>query len=242
MTTKDEWQLRAQAAEAELSDLQGWVLKAMDGSLHKLIETMKELVEREAMAEQKLDKIRLILAPALTPEEIGRSIRKHLLSLRAPEHSSEDEDAGIMSYATDALRRKSLDTAGVCWKAPGEMAPACGCEPAASHPMTLASYCGAIEARAKMSLDHDLLTPLARGVIGGDLPEMSERLRRLVNAVLGRVAEHGCDCADPENGQPHTCLAGQVEEEIRALGLHPNLKDAFYAEVVVSPQQNEKKS
>lgn len=37
----------------------------------------------------------------------------------------------------------------------------------------------AIEARAKMTLDHDILPPLARGVIGGDIPDLTRQVRSL---------------------------------------------------------------
>ena len=57
----------------------------------------------------------------------GDEIRRILLSLHAPGHTKADEHIGWNSYSTDDLRKKALDAAGICWKAPGEMAPACGC-------------------------------------------------------------------------------------------------------------------
>lgn len=67
----------------------------------------------------------LQLAP-LSADETGREIRRLLLSLRAPEHSPDSEYA--CSYATDELRRRALEVAGICWLAPGEMAPTCCCD------------------------------------------------------------------------------------------------------------------
>lgn len=64
----------------------------------------------------------------LTPDEVGREIRRLLMSLHAPGHTLEDERAGHMNYGTDDLRRQALDHAGICWLAPGEMAPGCACE------------------------------------------------------------------------------------------------------------------
>jgi hypothetical protein len=58
------------------------------------------------------------------PKSVGRQIRTLLLSLKAA------TDPGVspwQSHSTDALRRAALDYAGICWLAPGEMAPACCC-------------------------------------------------------------------------------------------------------------------
>lgn len=62
-----------------------------------------------------------------TPDEVGREIRRLLTLLHAPGHTLEDEFAGRMNYDTDELRRQALDRAGICWLAPGEMAPGCAC-------------------------------------------------------------------------------------------------------------------
>lgn len=61
------------------------------------------------------------------PNEVGTEIRRLLMSLHAPGHTLDDERAGHMSYSTDELRRQALDRAGICWLAPGEMAPGCCC-------------------------------------------------------------------------------------------------------------------
>jgi len=63
----------------------------------------------------------------LTPSEAGQEIRRLLMSLHAPGHTLDDERAGRLNYATDELRQQALDRAGICWPAPGEMAPACCC-------------------------------------------------------------------------------------------------------------------
>lgn len=59
----------------------------------------------------------------MTPDAAGLEIRRLLLALRAPEHGSE----GDLHHGTDSLRRRALEVAGICWRAPGEMAPKCGC-------------------------------------------------------------------------------------------------------------------
>lgn len=58
-----------------------------------------------------------------TPQSVGAQIRALLLSLKDP-----NQKAGWGSYATDDLRREALDYAGICWLAPGEMAPGCCCD------------------------------------------------------------------------------------------------------------------
>lgn len=62
---------------------------------------------------------------SITPKLIGVQIRALLLSLRDPNHKG---GTGWQSYATDDLRREALDYAGICWLAPGEMAPGCCCD------------------------------------------------------------------------------------------------------------------
>lgn len=64
----------------------------------------------------------------MTPDEVGAEIRRLLMSLHAPGHTLDDERAGHLNYATDELRMQALDRAGICWLAPGEMAPACCCD------------------------------------------------------------------------------------------------------------------
>src|SRR5574342_388270 len=63
----------------------------------------------------------------MTPDEIGKEIRRLLMSLHAPGHTLDDESVGILNYSTDELRRQALDRAGICWLVPGEMAPSCCC-------------------------------------------------------------------------------------------------------------------
>ena len=60
-------------------------------------------------------------------QRAGEQIRKILQSLRAEGHSLQQEVWGLHNHGTDALRKLALDVAGICWKAPGEMAPGCGC-------------------------------------------------------------------------------------------------------------------
>lgn len=62
------------------------------------------------------------------PKFVGAQIRALLLSLSAPDHTEEEEAHGISNHSTDELRREALDHAGICWLAPGEMAPSCACE------------------------------------------------------------------------------------------------------------------
>lgn len=71
--------------------------------------------------------ISIALAP-VTPETVGAEIRRLLLSLRVAEHPVEREQDGWNNYGTDDLRRRALDLAGICWLAPGEMAPQCCCD------------------------------------------------------------------------------------------------------------------
>lgn len=59
----------------------------------------------------------------LSPEETGQEIRRLLFELRASDHGHDSSN-----YETDALRRRALEIAGICWLGPGEMAPMCGCE------------------------------------------------------------------------------------------------------------------
>lgn len=61
----------------------------------------------------------------MTPDEVGQEIRRLLLSLRSPEHGP---GPYVQNYATDELRRRALEVAGICWLAPGEMVPGCCCE------------------------------------------------------------------------------------------------------------------
>lgn len=64
---------------------------------------------------------------AATPEAVGAEIRRLLLALRATGHTGEEERVGHLHHGTDAMRAEALDRAGICWKAPGELAPACTC-------------------------------------------------------------------------------------------------------------------
>jgi len=66
-----------------------------------------------------------------TPEAVGAEIRRLLLSLRHPEHIGMRE--GWNHHGTDELRKLALDYAGVCWKAPGELAPGCSCSWPPTH-------------------------------------------------------------------------------------------------------------
>lgn len=69
-----------------------------------------------------------------TPRAAGARIRALLFSLRASDHSPDDECGGWNNYTTDGLRRAALDHAGLCWSTPGEMAPRCGCNWSAEAP------------------------------------------------------------------------------------------------------------
>lgn len=55
------------------------------------------------------------------PKEVGAQIRALLFSL-GPVY------VDCSSYSADEARRKALEYAGICWLAPGEMAPQCCCE------------------------------------------------------------------------------------------------------------------
>ncbi len=78
--------------------------------------------------------------PESPTDQAGDQIRSLLLALRAPGHSESEERAGTCSYATNDLRGAALERAGICFKAPGEMRPQCGCEPAKDNP--LCACCG----------------------------------------------------------------------------------------------------
>jgi hypothetical protein len=73
------------------------------------------------------DQVVEVVTATKTPAQVGAEIRKLLFELYAPGHTADQERAGAFNYDTDTLRREALDAAGICWKAPGEMAPGCGC-------------------------------------------------------------------------------------------------------------------
>lgn len=80
-----------------------------------------------------------------TPDETGREIRRLLLALRAPEHGPDSSN-----YVTDDLRRRALEVAGICWLAPGEMAPMCCCEWSPDDPTGAAKRVDEDHAERKM--------------------------------------------------------------------------------------------
>lgn len=86
----------------------------------------------------------------LTPDEIGREIRRLLLSLVAPGH---DDSGPWSNYGTDALRRRALEVAGICWLDPGEMTPKCGCDWSPEDPTGAAKRVEEDHAERKMLWD-----------------------------------------------------------------------------------------
>lgn len=58
---------------------------------------------------------------------IGLAIRTLLLTLRADDHSAEEELRGVLSHKTDWLRSVALKYAGICSLEQGALAPACSC-------------------------------------------------------------------------------------------------------------------
>lgn len=148
-----------------------------------------ELGEREgvALAAAPADIASLLVGrtPSKDPKVVGAEIRKLLLGLRDPAHPV--DDGPWQHHGTDRLRREALEYAGICWLAPGEMAPACACPWDDGH--------GANEPRIRMEdmrrRDLELARKNAR-------IEAADWIKAQADGLFAQANAGGCSPADRE--------------------------------------------